>query len=95
MTDTKKRTVLTPAERVAKAKAELAELEAKATAKDRAQLVVLNNRRDALVKKQGEINAKLTDVNSDIEEIKARLGDDDAPAAADVELPLDTEGDES
>jgi hypothetical protein len=74
---------------VAKAKAELAELEAKATAKDRAQLVVLNNRRDALVKKQGEINAKLTDVNSDIEEIKSRLGDDEAPTADENQLVLD------
>lgn len=87
MTDTKKRVVLTPAERVAKAKAELAELEAKAAAKVKARAAALREQRAKLVTKRDETDAKIQEIDNELMELEVL----DAEDEGDVELPLEEE----
>lgn len=78
MTETKSRKMLTPEERVAKLKAELAAAEAKAQAKNQKAIDALIERRDALVNQIAERNTKLTAINLELDS----LGYVPAPADA-------------
>lgn len=69
----KKRTILTPAQRVAKAEAELAEIKAKAEEADRKALVKLTEQRDKITARIIKDGDKLAEVQEEIDEILARL----------------------
>ncbi len=62
----KKRTILTPAERLKKAEAELAELRAKAEADAKKKVTVLIERRNKLIDRATDIEAKVKAVDAEL-----------------------------
>ena len=77
MSDTKKRTVLTPEERVAKIEAELEAARAKMLDKQRKQVTTLLEQRDKLRARSRDIDSKLDTIEFRLSE----LGYTDTPSA--------------
>jgi chromosome segregation ATPase len=71
----KTRTVLTPAQRVAKIEADLAAARAKLESKDRSAHADLLGKRAKLVERQTKINGELSAINAEIAAIEERVED--------------------
>lgn len=68
-----KRKMPTPAERIAKAEADLKALREKAHEKDAKLVKSLTDKRDALEKKKREIETQVEDLNGQISDAEARI----------------------
>ena len=69
----KKRKMLTPEERIAKAEAELKRVKEQAQGKDRKRHEALVEKRSAISERVAKLNAQLEEIESELVEIEARV----------------------